>query len=253
MSVLLLKIAGPMQSWGDSSRFARRATRREPTKSGIVGLIASALGRGREASIDDLAQLEMGVRTEQGGHLLRDFQTERWMDEKKNKNKNNLPPLSNRYYLVDACFLVALGGDDMFLRQIDAALKAPRWPLYLGRRSCPPTLPLSLGVHEEYRTVREALEHEPWHASERYKTRSKPPSDLEVVCDAHDGEQCESQADYPLSFSATGRRYACRPVVRYRVSNPDMPANCSEREDGSSNAAQASSDAPPLHDPLSWI
>ena len=247
MSVLLLRIAGSMQSWGDSSRFARRTTRREPTKSGIVGLMASALGRGREAPIDDLAQLEMGVRTEQSGHLLRDFQTERSLDEKKTM------PLSNRYYLVDACFLVVLGGDDALLRRIDAALRTPRWPLFLGRRSCPPTLPLSLGVREEYRTVREALEREPWHASERYKTRTTPPSDLEVACDAHDGERCESQADYPLSFSAEGRRYACRPVLRYRVPNPDACSELSEREGDGSDSAEDSSGASPMHDPLSWI
>ena len=80
MAVLLIRLAGPMQAWGDSSRFARRTTRHEPTKSGIVGLIASALGRSREDSIDDLAQLELAIRTEQPGNVIRDFQTERPMD-----------------------------------------------------------------------------------------------------------------------------------------------------------------------------
>lgn len=74
MSVLLLRLAGPMQAWGDSARFVRRTTRHEPTKSGVVGLLASALGRGREESVEDLAQLEMGVRADQPGTLLRDFQ-----------------------------------------------------------------------------------------------------------------------------------------------------------------------------------
>ena len=92
MAVLLLRLAGPLQSWGDSSRFVRRTTRREPTKSGIVGLLAAALGRSREESIDDLAQLEMGVRIDQKGRLTRDFQTERSLDGKKTM------PLSHRYY-----------------------------------------------------------------------------------------------------------------------------------------------------------
>ena len=61
MAVLLLRLSGPMQSWGDSSRFVRRTTRTEPTKSGVVGMLASALGRSREDALDDLAQLEFGV------------------------------------------------------------------------------------------------------------------------------------------------------------------------------------------------
>ena len=67
MAVLLIRLAGPMQSWGDSSRFARRTTRREPTKSGVVGLLASALGRTREDPVEDLAQLELAIRVEQPG------------------------------------------------------------------------------------------------------------------------------------------------------------------------------------------
>ena len=42
MSVLLLQLAGPLQSWGAASRFARRSTENAPTKSGLVGLLAAA-------------------------------------------------------------------------------------------------------------------------------------------------------------------------------------------------------------------
>ena len=44
MSTLLLRLAAPLQSWGASSKFGRRATEREPTKSGVIGLVAAALG-----------------------------------------------------------------------------------------------------------------------------------------------------------------------------------------------------------------
>ncbi len=60
--VLLLRLAGPMQSWGDASRFNRRETRTEPTKSAVIGLLASAQGRTREDPIEDLLQLSFGVR-----------------------------------------------------------------------------------------------------------------------------------------------------------------------------------------------
>lgn len=216
MTVLLLQLSGPLQSWGDSSRFTRRMTRREPTKSGVVGLLASALGRSREESVADLAQLELGVRSDQPGTIVRDFQSEKSLDGKK------IMPLTHRYYLADAKFLVALGGNGELLHRLDAAVKAPRWPLYLGRRSCPPDTPLSLGVHEEYVTVREALEEEPWIASEWYRRKHGVVPTLEVSYDARDGEPCVSQADYPLDFSLRERRYACRPVFRCSIPNPDL-------------------------------
>ena len=65
MSVLLLRLKGPLQSWGDSSRFTRRETRQEPTKSGVLGLLAAAQGRRRGDPIEDLAGLAFG-----GGRLL---------------------------------------------------------------------------------------------------------------------------------------------------------------------------------------
>lgn len=248
MAVLLIRLAGPMQSWGDSSRYARRTTRREPTKSGIVGLIASALGRTREDSVDDLAQLELAVRVEQPGQLMRDFQTERPMDGGKPM------PLSNRYYLSDACFLVALGGPDELLGAIDAALKLPRRPLYLGRRSCPVDMPISFGVISDADDVRLALEREPWRASDCYKAQHSGVTALEIVADARDGEVCESWADYPLTYSITGRRYACRPVARMRVQNPDVTwsddGGGSSRGDGDCGVAVA---AVPDHDPMGWM
>ena len=75
MTVLLLRLAGPMQAWGDNSRFTRRDTRMIPTKSGVLGLLAAADGRRRTDPIEDLAGLRFGVRVDQPGQLQRDFQT----------------------------------------------------------------------------------------------------------------------------------------------------------------------------------
>ena len=73
--VLLLRLAGPLQSWGSASRFTRRGTDPQPTKSGIVGLLAAAEGRRREDPIEDLSGLRLGVRVERPGVLIGDFQT----------------------------------------------------------------------------------------------------------------------------------------------------------------------------------
>ena len=236
MAVLVLRFSGPMQSWGDSSRFTRRLTRHEPTKSGVVGLLAAALGRGREESVDDLAQLELVIRIDQPGKIIRDFQTERLEDGKA-------LPLSHRFYLSDAKFLVALGGPLDFLLELKNALLAPRWPLFLGRRSCPPDAPVFVRLLEEDVDARDVLAGEPWCVSEGNRRR-REGEELEMVCDARDGEACESQADYPLSFGLTGRRYACRPVVRFRVPNPDGLPETSRR---------ASAVAVPDHDPMAML
>ena len=142
MAVLLLRLAGPMQAWGVKSRFTVRATELAPTRSGVVGMLASAVGRRRTDPIEDLLALRFGVRKDQPGSVIRDFHTAVPTDGRKPM------PLSNRYYLADAVFLAGIEGDRALLEGIDEALRHPAFPLYLGRRSCPPTHPVSLGLRE---------------------------------------------------------------------------------------------------------
>ena len=165
-------------------------------------------------------------------------------------------PLSNRYYLADACFLVALGGSREMLEKVETALRLPRRPLYLGRRSCPADTPLCLGIDGEARDVRQVLAREPWRASEQYKSRHVDVLTLEVVADARDGEVCESWADYPLTYSAAGRRYACRPVTRLRVPNPDagvLDDGVSGDEISTMTVLDPKMGEASLHDPLGWM
>ena len=48
MATLLLRLAAPLQSWGSDSKFDIRRTGREPTKSGVVGLLTAAKGLRRD-------------------------------------------------------------------------------------------------------------------------------------------------------------------------------------------------------------
>lgn len=104
MSVLLLRLAGPLQSWGSSSRFARRGTEIAPTKSGVIGLLAAAKGIRRTEPLTELLGLEFGVRLDQPGQILRDFQTARSLDGRHSY------PLTYRFYLSDAAFLAGVSG-----------------------------------------------------------------------------------------------------------------------------------------------
>ncbi|PJJ65185.1 type I-E CRISPR-associated protein Cas5/CasD [Compostimonas suwonensis] len=225
MTVLLIRLAAPLQSWGDSSRFVQRTTRREPTKSGIIGLIAAAQGRRRTDEIEDLVQLSYGVRTEQPGELLRDFQTaQRWQSPKRDGSVDSMP-LSYRYYLSDAVFLVGLHADASLLEGIEDALRNPVFPLYLGRRSCPPDGILPIGRREG--TLVEAMRKErTWHASAHVKRKERNrrvllPFARDVV---DENERGETVRDIPLSFDPERREYGWRTVVtgeRIEVDNPD--------------------------------
>lgn len=75
MPTLLMRLHGPLQSWGTTSRFDERDTQLEPSKSGVVGLLCAALGRDRAEPVDDLAALRMGVRVDREGVPMRDYQT----------------------------------------------------------------------------------------------------------------------------------------------------------------------------------
>lgn len=152
MPTLLLRLAGPMQSWGTTSRFDERDSQLEPSKSGVLGLICAALGRDRHEPLDDLAALKMGVRVDREGVLMRDYQTATGVMTATGKADLGRTVLSPRYYLADALFLVGLEGQDSaMLEHLQAALRAPAWPLALGRKSFPPGEPVWLkdGIRPE--------------------------------------------------------------------------------------------------------
>ena len=145
MTTLLLRLAGPLQAWGTESRFEFRDTGTEPSKSGVVGLLAAALGQPRDDPVDDLAALRMGARVDRPGAVQIDFHTAENVARVPGKEADRKNPVvSRRAYLADADFLVGLEGDRELLEMLDGALAAPRWPLFLGRKSCPPALPVRL-------------------------------------------------------------------------------------------------------------
>lgn len=218
MSVLLLRLRGPMQSWGDSSRFTRRETRAEPTKSGVLGLLAAAQGRRRADPVEDLAGLLFGVRVDQPGQVIRDFQTARSLDGKLTM------PLSHRFYLSDAVFVAGVEGSPELIDGLAEAVRQPAYPLYLGRRSCPPSMPVFLDVVDG--DLLSALRGAPWEAANWYRPRTSDPAVLPLVVDAAAAPHVastETVRDLPVSYSPLRREYVWRDVARpepVRVQNP---------------------------------
>ena len=188
MATLLLRLAAPLQAWGADSKFETRKTAREPTKSGVIGLLAAALGLRRE------------------GQLLVDFHMAR--NEEKDRSY-----VTYRHYLEDAVFLVGLESEDTaLLQELAEALTHPVFPLYLGRRACPPTLPLCLGLREQ--GLVEALQAEP-------ALCPGGPKPTRIVADAAPQEpRAVPQRDVPLSYDPRHRQYGYRSAREISLRQP---------------------------------
>lgn len=215
MNVLLLRLCGPMQSWGVQSRFSVRDTGLEPSKSGVVGLLCAAQGRPRTAPLDDLAGLRMGVRVDVEGRLAYDFHTAQNVLKAGGGLKDTEP--SRRYYLADARFLVALAGEDEgLLQRLQEALRSPVWPLYLGRKSFvpgdPPWLPDGL---RQATSLEAALQSYPWLGP----SGAKPPERIRVVLEDEHGS--EVRPDQPVSFAE--RRFVPRRVTTGFLDGRSLP------------------------------
>ena len=179
MKTVLLKLAGPLQSWGTDSHFETRHTDAHPSKSGVIGMIAAGLGysRDEDEGIGRLNNLLFAVRIDQPGQLLRDYHT-----AKKYKENGDLERtyVTNRYYLQDAVFVAALSSNDEdLINDVVTAVTEPYYPLFLGRRSAPPTADFFLGVFETDAVT--ALKEYPWQASSWYQRRKS--SKLQVFAD----------------------------------------------------------------------
>jgi len=238
MSVLVLRLAAPLQSWGTQSRFSVRDTAREPSKSGVIGLIAAALGRPRDADVSDLMSLRMSVRIDRDGTLQRDYHTAGggkrpdgtdYGVAKANRGKGK-PVVSHRYYLADADFRVALEGDnDALVESIATAFERPKWPLYLGRKSFVPTQPICQGTHQRH-TAFDVLEHiEPWFArTTREKEDFAGNARCRVVCEVNVNEvsaderaQCDVRQDVVNRFDS--RDFQLRHVqTRWLTLSPEL-------------------------------
>lgn len=210
MKTLLLRLAGPLQAWGDSSRFTQRLSRREPTKSGVLGMLAAAQGRRRADDIEDLLDIEFAVRIDQPGTVLRDFHTAiRWGED---GGKNSSLPLSHRYYLQDAVFVAGVAGATELIEGLATAVRSPHWAPFLGRRSCPPAAPVFLDVVDT--DVRTAVHAAPWQAAAWHQASHSGGTALAIRADARPGEVgMETVRDEPLSFDPRRREHGWRELV----------------------------------------
>ncbi len=221
---LLVRLAGPMQSWGTQSRFTVRDTGIEPSKSGVIGLLCAALGMARDEPLDKLAALRMGVRVDAPGMMRMDYQTAGGGTQSDgslygvhlSSGRSDRTVLSNRYYLSDADFLVGLESSDLvLLRQLDRALDTPKWQLYLGRKAFVPGVPVRIadGLREG-ELLENALTNYPWPRPD-LDVPAVRPIELRLAIERVDGE--DVRMDQPQGASFRTRRFRARHVASQLV------------------------------------
>jgi len=180
-NTVFLRLEGPLQAWGgQGSKFLIRRTAEAPTKSGIIGMLCAAMGISRRNAAENcwlarLADLRMGVRIDRPGIRWWDYHTvgARMLMRKAEGDVKHGAMLTRREYLCDASFLVALQGDPMLIEEIREALARPQWTLYLGRKCCPPSMPImEKRPNGCFPDLLSALKAVPWR--KRFKDDAEP-------------------------------------------------------------------------------
>lgn len=156
---LVFRLYGPLASWGTVAVGQERPSDAHPGKSAILGLLGAAMGvrRDEEATHQAMADAYgFAVRVEASGTLLRDYHTAQVPPARRgvrhltrrqeilDRSLNTI--LSTREYRCDALYTVAIwmhGAAAPFaLSALQAGLARPRFSLYLGRKSCPLSVPV---------------------------------------------------------------------------------------------------------------
>ena len=218
--ILLLRLEGPLQSWGVRSRWSRRDTGPEPSKSAIIGLLGCAEGIRRpdwrsgaepDRTLEEWDRaLCFGVRLDRPGVIETDYHTvqgRHWQANGKLKRTMTVEKYSGgkwrfptdihteitwRDYLHDAAFLVALdvkpehqAASRDLLAHLEERLRHPKWPLYLGRKACVPARPILDRLTNQYADLESALRLEEWAAPRR---SDRQPPHLLAWLESSDGE-----------------------------------------------------------------
>lgn len=162
---LVFRLYGPMSAWGEIAVGGVRASAGHPSRSAVLGLVAAALrirrdeedvhrrlaeSYGMSTLVTSIGANLVDYHTAQvpasgAGRNARTFATRR--DELASRPRNELNTiLSKRDYRVDARADVALWSRSPApfwpLERLQAALENPGFVPYLGRKSCPLSLPM---------------------------------------------------------------------------------------------------------------
>lgn len=162
--------------------------------------------------VKSLNKIDFAVRIDQPGNLIRDYHT-----AKKYKKTGDLDRtyVTNRYYLEDAVFVVAISESDDLTNEIFTALNHPYYQGFMGRRALALPADYIIGAFEGDPITN--LEKCPWQAASWYQ--KKPVSKLTAYADSHlikHGEK-NLRKDRVDSFSQKNRSFSFRNETRFEI------------------------------------
>lgn len=169
MSYVLLWLEAPLQSWGADSKYGRCKTMPFPTKSGILGLILSAMGKGGEQRdlLSRFATTDLQIECFPSDDKkfvseLKDYHVvgsaynasdpwEKLLIPKTSEGKKAVGgghKITYRYYLQNMAFAAFLEVPDDLISEVEKKLKNPVWSMFLGRKNCVPSEIVFQGVFD---------------------------------------------------------------------------------------------------------
>lgn len=209
-TILVLRLEGVLQSWGENAKWDFRDSSTMPTKSGIVGLLGCAMGeeRGSQVLVELAQSITVAIRADRPGAKFVDFQTVqgkplRTADGGKRSNNTILSPHA---YLQDASFTVFIDTSPEWQQRIVSALENPRWCMYLGRKNCVPSRPI-LADRMEAADLMEALKE--------YPAAERAGKTMTYECEHPDSTAASIQR--PDDLIGTNRQFQLRRVWRGSV------------------------------------
>lgn len=188
--ILIFQLAATIGAMGEFSGHAHRGTIDRPGHSALVGLMAAALGRRRDADMSDLDARPITVATFEPGEPLRDYHTVQTIPSAAVKAPQGRPEalrragrkvrttLTQRDYRTGLLYGVAVEGSDLGV--IADALRTPVLPLYFGRKACPLSAPLDPHLVEAEGPI-DALSHlrlPPWFGARKMRSVAGAPGTL---------------------------------------------------------------------------
>jgi CRISPR system Cascade subunit CasD len=254
MQFLMFRLYAPLSSWGDVAVGEFRPSSGYPGRSALIGLLGAALGIDRD---DELKQLELdrslafAVAVYAEGMLLRDYHTVQVAgaaDLKRRPHRIRADELaiprhelntilSTRDYRQDSLCVVGTwlreDRDGFGLDDLQGALERPRFTPYLGRKACPPSLPMSPRIVEAD-SFRTALATAQFPAIDELSAMKLPAQPLRVA------SEDQAAIGWPTSFTVS-RKVAPLSCRRWqfgdRVEHVALIATMSEPGDAGEDAA----------------
>jgi len=150
MKTLILKTEG-MSAYGLQTFDVHRRVNHFPTRSAIIGMLSAALGITREqhANLYELSQsLTIAVQVNNTGEKMTDYHTVQNFRSPMGKIQKGTKP-TYREYWCDSEHTFAITAESAIIDKLVTAVKAPKFTLFQGRKSCPLMRPLFETIVDE--------------------------------------------------------------------------------------------------------